>query len=93
MSTENWKEIPGFDGRYYVSDLGRVKSVDTMVEMINKGTRCKSLRPGRMMKLHKRKKYLDYLDVHLFKNGVGNITRSTVSSRRHLSPTRKESRK
>lgn len=71
MSTENWKEIPGYNGRYYVSDLGRVKSVDTMVEMINRGTRCKAIRHGCMLKLHKCKKHKDYLCVHLFKNGIG----------------------
>lgn len=27
MTTENWKDIPGYEGRYQVSDLGRVKSL------------------------------------------------------------------
>jgi hypothetical protein len=27
---ENWKDIPGFEGRYQVSDLGRVKSLSFM---------------------------------------------------------------
>lgn len=27
MTTEIWKPIPGYEGRYEVSDLGRVKSV------------------------------------------------------------------
>ena len=26
-STEIWKDIPGFEGRYYISSMGRVKSV------------------------------------------------------------------
>ena len=36
---ENWKDIPGYEGRYQVSDLGRVKST-------RKGF------PERVMKLH-----------------------------------------
>ena len=31
MSGEEWKDVPGFDGRYQVSDLGRVRSVDRPV--------------------------------------------------------------
>lgn len=27
---ENWKDVPGFEGRYQVSDLGRVKSLPFM---------------------------------------------------------------
>lgn len=27
---ENWKDIPGYEGRYQVSDLGRVKSLPFM---------------------------------------------------------------
>ncbi len=37
-ATENWKDVPGFEGRYRVSDLGRVYSLVS--------GRC--LRPGRM---------------------------------------------
>lgn len=37
-ATENWKDVPGFEGRYRVSDLGRVYSLAS--------GRC--LRPGRM---------------------------------------------
>jgi hypothetical protein len=29
---EHWKDIPGYEGRYQVSDLGRVRSVDRLVE-------------------------------------------------------------
>ncbi len=28
--TETWKDIPGYEGRYQVSDLGRVKSLPSM---------------------------------------------------------------
>lgn len=30
---ENWKDVPSFEGRYQVSDLGRVRSVDRVVEV------------------------------------------------------------
>lgn len=30
---EQWKDIPGFEGRYQVSDLGRVRSLDRQVWM------------------------------------------------------------
>lgn len=33
--TEEWKDIPGFEGLYQVSDLGRVKSLDRGVEAWN----------------------------------------------------------
>ena len=38
---ENWKDIPGYEGRYQVSDQGRVKSFCRTVEGV-------LLRPGRM---------------------------------------------
>ena len=41
-ATENWKDVPGFEGRYRVSDLGRVYSFHS--------GRC--LRPGRMTEGH-----------------------------------------
>jgi len=39
--TENWKAVPGHEGRYEVSDLGRVKSFCRRKEGV-------FLRPGRM---------------------------------------------
>lgn len=33
---ENWKDIPGYEGRYQVSDLGRVRSVDRYVRCVDK---------------------------------------------------------
>jgi hypothetical protein len=29
---ENWRDIPGYEGRYQVSDLGNVRSVDRRVD-------------------------------------------------------------
>ena len=34
--TEIWKDVPGYDGRYQVSDQGRVRSVDREVEAANR---------------------------------------------------------
>jgi hypothetical protein len=52
---EIWKDIPGYEGRYQVSDQGRVRSVDRVVQSINHYTRQpfdrhlkgQILRPGR----------------------------------------------
>lgn len=32
MAAENWKDIPGYEGYYQVSDLGRVKSLERKVK-------------------------------------------------------------
>ncbi len=42
---ENWKDIPGYEGRYQVSDQGRVKSFCRRAEGV-------LLRPGRMPEGH-----------------------------------------
>lgn len=33
---EIWKDIPGFEGRYQVSNMGRVRSVDRVVRAVSK---------------------------------------------------------
>lgn len=45
---ENWADIPGFTGRYQVSDLGRVRSVDQVIISKNRIYRWKGkiLSPG-----------------------------------------------
>ena len=35
---EQWKDIPGYDGAYQVSDQGRVRSVDRYVDIENRAT-------------------------------------------------------
>lgn len=52
--SEIWKDIPGYEGRYQVSDLGRVRSVDRYVRLVTvqagetqRLARGKILRPGR----------------------------------------------
>jgi hypothetical protein len=50
---ENWKDVPGYEGLYQVSDLGNVRRVET----------------GRVLKPGKAGKSKDYLVVNLSKNG------------------------
>ena len=53
---EEWRDIKGYEGKYQVSSLGRVKSLGN-----NKSKKEKILKPG--------KNKLDYLYVILCKNG------------------------
>jgi hypothetical protein len=46
---ETWKPVPGFDGYYEVSDLGRIRSVDRVIQRNNGTTQRRNgkvLRPG-----------------------------------------------
>lgn len=54
---EQWKDVEGFDGKYQVSNLGRVRATN-----YHRTEQCK------MMKLFKN---FDYLGVRLTKNGKG----------------------
>lgn len=44
---EKWKDIPGFEDEYQLSNYGRVKSQDRWVDM----GRCDCFRPGKILKL------------------------------------------
>lgn len=50
---ENWKDIPGYEGHYKVSDLGRVKSLDRTIE--RSGVRGNANVSGKLLnpKIHK----------------------------------------
>lgn len=48
--TENWKDIPGYEGRYQVSDLGRVRSVDRRVRLVAHGIETTRLARGQMLR-------------------------------------------
>jgi hypothetical protein len=61
---EQWKDIPGYEGRYQVSDLGNVKSLDIVVLKRDGKTVAKK---GKIKAF-----YLDcagYKQVHLYMNG------------------------
>lgn len=50
---EQWKDIPGYEGRYQASTLGRIRSIDHYVRCANNGVRVspgRILRPGRYTK-------------------------------------------
>lgn len=46
---EKWKDIPGYEGYYQVSDLGRVRSLDRIIKVTGLGER---LLKGRILKQH-----------------------------------------
>ena len=50
-TTETWKPVPGYEGRYEVSDLGRVRSVDVRVAYNHwrSGERLVRLKRGRQV--------------------------------------------
>ena len=47
---ENWKDIPGFEGRYQASDAGRVRSVDRRVRLVAHGVETTRLARGRILR-------------------------------------------
>lgn len=61
---ETWKDIPGYEGLYQVSDLGRVRSLDREVKDSRWG---RQRRKGRVLKPGQNEK--GYLKVVLSKNG------------------------
>lgn len=48
--TETWKDIPGYEGRYQVSDLGRVRSVDRRVRLVVHGIETTRLARGKVLR-------------------------------------------
>ena len=47
LNMEKWKDVPGFEGRYQVSNRGRVRSLDQMKKVKNGG---QQPWPGRVLK-------------------------------------------
>lgn len=50
MKNENWKDIPGYEGRYQASDLGRVRSVDRMATYVGRWGVTQRKHRGRILK-------------------------------------------
>lgn len=52
MENEQWRDINGYEGWYQVSNLGRVKSLDRIVDHVSKnGLRSSMMRRGHIFKL------------------------------------------
>ena len=49
-STEIWKDIPGYEGRYQASTAGRIRSVDHRVRLVAHGKETTRLSPGRVLR-------------------------------------------
>jgi hypothetical protein len=62
---EIWKDIPGYEGLYQVSNLGRVKSVD---RCILDTTGRKQTKPSKMIAQRKRNHRYKYVSVNLYKD-------------------------
>lgn len=50
MTTEQWKDIPGYEGRYQASTEGRVRSVDHRVRLVAHGIETTRLVRGRVLR-------------------------------------------
>lgn len=69
-TNEQWKDIPGYEGYYQVSDMGRVRSLSRIVDMIHGGkypVRGKILKPIL-------KKDTGYYAVGLLRDGARQVT-------------------
>lgn len=73
-SSEEWRDIPGYEGRYQVSDQGRVRSVDRYVKC-GQGGRGTRLVKGRVLRPARQRK-----DPHLFVTLGHKATGSCVHS-------------
>lgn len=49
---EEWRDIEGYEGYYQVSSLGRIRSLDRLIDFWNRwlGEKVKRIRKGRVMK-------------------------------------------
>lgn len=67
---EIWKDIPGYEGYYQASNLGRVKSLERIIQVKGQGTK---KRKERILK--STRVIGDYLKIELWKFGVCNTFR------------------
>ena len=72
MINEIWKDIPGYEGLYQVSTMGRVRSLDVIQEYrYMDGRSSKRLHKGRILKPYA---FVDgFLTVTLYKEGVREV--------------------
>ena len=70
MEKEVWKDIPGFNGIYQVSTLGRARSIDRIVDVIAPTQNIDYMRKheGKILMIEKAKNGFNY--VHLYDQGV-----------------------
>lgn len=47
---ENWRDVPGHEGGYQVSDAGRVRSLPRRVRVVAHGTEATRASPGRVLR-------------------------------------------
>ena len=67
---EVWKDIPGLEGRYQVSSMGNVKSLDRICQQEN----CKAyFRKGKLLRPHLNNK--GYYDVSIWQDGKNKRVR------------------
>lgn len=65
LEKEIWKDVPGYEGKYQVSNLGRVRSLDRYIQKLNRcGNYVNHFQAGRI--LSSQKVNSGYLVVHLY---------------------------
>lgn len=72
---EVWKDIENYEGLYQVSNLGRVKSMDRIIERKNNTDQKRKGKILESNKTQKQKDGLDYPSVGLCKNGKVKLIR------------------
>ena len=50
LPDETWRDIPGYEGMYQASSLGRIRSLDRYVKCRRGRTECRIFYPGRLLK-------------------------------------------
>lgn len=74
--TEEWRDIPGYEGRYQASSLGRIRSLDRRVNICRGATR---LMKGRVLKAAG-SKYNPHLTVVLGHGCNGSLVHRLIAS-------------
>lgn len=70
MTEELWKDIKGYEGLYQVSNLGKVRSLDSEVKCYPMERKpYTQLRKGKILKPYPQS--IGYMTVTLYKDGIG----------------------